>query len=148
MSVPVIDPTTSILALTRGRFCSVQLALASGSVPATSWALASGGFPDGLTLNTATGRISGTPSRESEGSGFVAEGTARNASGPNAPPKLVFGIEHSMVEPDGSLEALMEADLRAQNFHHLPTSVGWRAKVKKAILQIGRCPENPARKQP
>jgi hypothetical protein len=108
MPVPVLDSTTSILALTRGRFYAVQLALASASPPATSWALASGGFPDGISLHTATGRISGTPSRESEGSVFVAQVTANNASGPSAPLKLVFGIEHAKVEPDGSLEAFLD----------------------------------------
>jgi hypothetical protein len=108
MPAPILSPTTSILALTRGRFYFVQLALASGSAAATSWALASGGFPDGISLHTATGRISGTPSRESEGSVFVAQVTANNASGPSTPLKLVFGIEHARVEPDSSLEAFLD----------------------------------------
>jgi hypothetical protein len=34
--------------------------------------------------------------------------TANNASGPSAPLKLVFGIEHARVEPDGSLEAFLD----------------------------------------
>ncbi|MBU6303647.1 MAG: putative Ig domain-containing protein [Verrucomicrobia bacterium] len=108
MPAPILSPTTSILALTRGRFYSIQPALAPGSSPATSWSLISGGFPDGMTLNPVTGRISGTPSRESEGSVFVAMVTANNASGPSAPLKLVFGIEHARVEPDGSLEAFLD----------------------------------------
>ena len=108
MPAPVLSPTTSILALTRGRFYAVQPALATGSSPATSWSLASGGFPVGLMLNPATGRISGTPSRESEGSVFVAQVTANNASGPSAPLKLVFGIEHAKAEPDGSMEAFLD----------------------------------------
>jgi len=82
MPAPILSPTTTILALTRGRFYSIQLALAYGSPAATSWSVTSGGFPDGMTLNTTTGRISGTPSRESEGSVFVAQLTANNASGP------------------------------------------------------------------
>jgi hypothetical protein len=61
-----------------------------------------------MTLNPSTGRISGMPSRESEGSVFVAQVTANNASGPSAPLKLVFGIEHARVEPDGSLEAFLD----------------------------------------
>jgi len=108
VAIPILSPITSILALTRGRFYAFQPALAAGSPAATSWALASGGFPDGMTLNAATGRVSGTPSRESEGSVFVAMVTANNASGPSAPLKLVFGIEHAKVEPDGSLEAFLD----------------------------------------
>jgi hypothetical protein len=34
--------------------------------------------------------------------------TADNASGPSAPLKLVFGIKHTRVEPDGSLEAFLD----------------------------------------
>jgi hypothetical protein len=108
VAAPTISPTTSILALTRGRFYVFQPALASGSPPATSWSLASGGLPFGMTLDPATGRISGTPSRESEGSVFVAMVTASNADGPSAPLTLVFGIEHAKVEPDGSLEAFLD----------------------------------------
>ena len=108
MPAPILSPTTSILALTRGRFYSIQITHAPGSSPATSRSLISGGFPDGMTLNPTSGRISGTPSRESEGSVFVAMVTANNASGPSAPLKLVFGIEHARVEPDGSLEAFLD----------------------------------------
>ncbi len=130
MAVPILSQTTSILALTRGRFYSVQLALASGSPTATSWALASGGFPDGMTLSPSMGRISGTPSRESEGSVFVAQVTANNASGPSAPLKLVFGIEHAKVEPDGSLEAFMDLSTTGIGFRgHEETDETGRAVV-------------------
>jgi len=55
----------------------------------TSYALSSGSFPPGLTLNTSTGEISGTPT--SAGS-FIANVTASNAGGTSAPAALNFTI--------------------------------------------------------
>lgn len=55
----------------------------------TSYALSSGSFPPGLTLNTSTGEISGTPT--SAGS-FTANVTASNAGGTSAPAALNFTI--------------------------------------------------------
>jgi hypothetical protein len=83
-----------------------------------------------MTLSPATGRISGTPSRESEGSVFVAMVNAINASGQSAPLKLVFGIEHARVEPDGSLEAFLDLSTSGIGFRgHDKTDDQGRAVV-------------------
>ncbi len=74
-----------------GRFYSIQLALASGSVPAASGALVRAGFPDGMMFNESMSRISGTRSREPEGN------AGPNPSRPSAPVKLDFGIGHFHV---------------------------------------------------
>lgn len=55
----------------------------------TSYALSSGSFPPGLTLNTSTGEISGTPTAAGS---FTANVTATNAGGTSAPAALIFTI--------------------------------------------------------
>jgi hypothetical protein len=69
-----------------------------------------------MTLKATSGRISGTPSPESEGCVFVAMVTANNASDPSAPLKLVFGITHGRVEPDGSLESILDLSMSGIGF--------------------------------
>jgi hypothetical protein len=113
MAVPVINTTTSVLALTRGRYFAFQPMVALGSEAATSWSLSGGALPTGLSLNATTGLISGTPDRESEGSVMQTRLVANNASGSSTPLPLVFGIRYAEVEPDGSLHATVDLDTGA-----------------------------------
>jgi hypothetical protein len=93
MAVPIISTTTSILALVRGETYAIHLALADGSDPADTWHITSGGLPGGMELDEDTGRITGAPGPESEGSVLVASLIARNEDGDSAPIELVIGIE-------------------------------------------------------
>lgn len=110
MPVPVVDTTTSVLAWVRGKYYAFQPALAAGSDAATGWNIASGALPDGVSLNSTTGLISGTVDTEAEGSIWVAQLRASNGSGNSTPVRLTFGVEYPEVEADGALHALFDLD--------------------------------------
>ena len=60
VSVPVAVTTPSLPAATAGQAYTASLSAADGTAPYT-WAVTSGSLPAGLTLDPATGAISGTP---------------------------------------------------------------------------------------
>jgi hypothetical protein len=61
ISVPLQIVTTGLPGATKGVFYSVQL-VGDGGVAPYAWSRSSGSLPSGLTLNSTTGVISGTPS--------------------------------------------------------------------------------------
>src|SRR5690606_4235302 len=69
--------TTTLPATTAGTAYSTTLAAAGGRLP-YSWALASGALPPGLTLEPATGTITGTPI---EPGNFAVSVVLRDADG-------------------------------------------------------------------
>lgn len=85
MPIPVINTTTSVLGYRQWEQWTYQ-PYATNSP--TSWACPN--LPSGLTLNTATGAISG--SAEAAGI-FVVGLTATNGDGTSAPLQLTIGIE-------------------------------------------------------
>ncbi len=60
VSVPVTVTTTSLPAATAGQAYSATLTAADGTAPYT-WSVTSGSLPAGLSLNPATGAITGRP---------------------------------------------------------------------------------------
>ncbi|MFI5898198.1 putative Ig domain-containing protein [Actinoplanes sp. NPDC051513] len=60
-NVPALSVTTSSVTSTLNTAANYQLVAAGGIQPYVRWALASGLLPPGLSLNTATGVVSGTP---------------------------------------------------------------------------------------
>jgi hypothetical protein len=139
MAVPVIDPVTSVLVMTRGRAYAFQPALAPGSDAATSWSIVSGGLPTGLTLNTTTGRISGTPDSESEGSTFRVGLRATNGDGNSATVMLTIGIEYAPTDPHGGIDAVIDLDSGVLGF------VGLQQKTEdnRAVCHVRRGDEFP-----
>lgn len=132
MSAPIINDTTSVLALTRGKYYALQLSVLPGAVP-DSWAISGGGLPEGLTLDPDTGKISGTPTRETEGSVFCVDITATNGDGTSAPLSLVIGIERSIVEPSGEVEMWIDVETGYVEF-----ADGRRDDSGRALLEIAR----------
>lgn len=110
MPVPILNLTTSLLIFDRGRFNAFQPALAPGSSAATGWSLLSGGLPEGMALNATTGRISGVPGREAEGSVFNVQIVASNGSGASEPLDLVIGVAFAPMELDGAQELIFDLD--------------------------------------
>jgi hypothetical protein len=77
-AVTALAITTSALpAATAGSAYSATLA-ASGGVPPYSWSIAGGPLPSGLTLNSSTGAISGTPASASTASLSISVTDAEN----------------------------------------------------------------------
>ena len=102
MAAPVINTDTSVFAFTRGRYYSV--AFTATNTP-TSWTIAGGALPDGMSLDTGTGIISGAPNRDSEGSVFKLTLTATNgAAETSAETVFTIGVERPSSEPDGSMD--------------------------------------------
>ncbi|MGH9822713.1 MAG: putative Ig domain-containing protein, partial [Blastocatellia bacterium] len=60
--VPLQIPAVTLATAVRGNAFSQQLEAAGGQPPYT-WSIQSGALPDGLSLNPATGVVSGTPAR-------------------------------------------------------------------------------------
>lgn len=96
MAAPEISLSQQAIAIEQGAAFALRL-VAPG---ATSWSAS--GLPDGLTIDTSTGEISGNPTTIQE---KVALITATNADGSSSPAQLALGI----VAPSGSPASL---DLR------------------------------------
>jgi hypothetical protein len=89
----VIEPglriaTTALPNGTEGRAYAASL-VAVNNVGATTWAITSGSLPTGLTLNTSTGVISGTPTVVGTSSFSVQ---VSDSNGPSADPPRPFSI--------------------------------------------------------
>jgi hypothetical protein len=66
---PHVSVTTAVLpAATTGRAFSTTLAV-TGGTPSYQWLVLTGTLPAGLTLNTSTGAITGTPTSPTGSSG-------------------------------------------------------------------------------
>lgn len=102
MAIPVINPTTSILAYKQWEAWEYQ---PYATNTPTGWT--SGPRPPGMTLNAATGKISGAA--QSAGI-YLVELLASNASGSSAPLVLTIGIEPAAVAPDAKLDVTIDVD--------------------------------------
>ncbi len=100
---PVTITTNSLPAGTVGASYSQALAAMNGTPPYSSWTIASGSLPPGLTLNSSTGVISGTPST-STGSPFSFTVTVKDSAGvTSAPASLSISIVGSLTITTNSL---------------------------------------------
>jgi uncharacterized protein (TIGR03437 family) len=102
--VNIVTITTSSLpAGTVGVSYSQGLAATNGTPPYSSWTIASGSLPPGLTLNSGTGVISGIPST-STGSPFAFTVTVKDSNGVNSPPaSLSIALASSLTITTTSL---------------------------------------------
>jgi hypothetical protein len=85
--VPIPSVTAATVAGTVGTAVNYNT-VSSGSP--TSYAISSGTLPAGLSLNTSTGAITGTPT--AAGNGTVVSVTASNSAGTSAAANLTFNI--------------------------------------------------------
>jgi hypothetical protein len=134
MPIPVIYQSTSVHGLMRGRPFAFQPALAPGSPAASSWQLLSGTLPSGLTLNATTGKISGTPDSDAEGSTYTLGLSAVNADGVSAPLVLTMGVEYAPVEADGGLTAIIDLDTGVVGFPECDQ----RTEENRAVAHVRR----------
>lgn len=87
MAIPVINTTTSVLGYKQWQYFEFQPFAVTDS-PITAWACPN--LPEGLELDTTTGKISGA----AEVAGVFTVGlTATNSTGVSAPLALTLGIE-------------------------------------------------------
>ncbi|NBT90547.1 MAG: DUF1533 domain-containing protein, partial [Verrucomicrobia bacterium] len=85
--VPIPSVTAATVAGTVGT--AVNYSIVASGTP-TSYAISSGTLPAGLSLNTSTGAITGTPI--AAGSGTVVAVTASNSAGTSSAANLTFNI--------------------------------------------------------
>lgn len=72
--------------------------ITASNPPITSYALQSGSLPPGITLNTSSGAITGTPS-SAAASPYVANVTATNATATSAPKAVTFHVAPAISSP-------------------------------------------------
>lgn len=111
---PLVILTSALPAGTTASAYSVTLA-ASGGVTPYAWTLASGSLPSGLTLDPATGTISGTPAATGE---FPVTVTVTDAQGAAASGSLVIRIFEPLrilttALPEGTEGVAYQAQLQA-----------------------------------
>jgi len=111
---PLVILTSALPAGTTASAYSVTLA-ASGGVTPYAWTLASGSLPSGLTLEGATGTISGTPAATGE---FPVTVTVTDAQGAAASRSLVIRIFEPLrilttALPEGTEGVAYQAQLQA-----------------------------------
>lgn len=102
MPVPVINPTTSILAYRKGEYFAFQPAATNSP---TSWSAT--GLPPGMTINATTGLIQGAPTVQGV---YDVTLIASNALGPSAPLVVPVGVESVPYETDASIELDFDLD--------------------------------------
>jgi hypothetical protein len=111
MSIPLINPNTSVLGFTSGQYVVYQCSTTDGQTGA--WTCA--GLPDGLSINAGTGLISGTPTTPGIYNSTI---TFANANGTATLP-VTFGIDDGGFLPDVGIEVDIDLISGAVSF---PTS--------------------------
>lgn len=108
MPAPVINPQSSVPVLRVNQPYTFNLTLAAGSDAAASWA-AVDTLPPGLTINTTSGVISGTPTTAGV---REVRFTATNGSGTSTPVTVAFGILPVPYTAQGTMELDFDLDTR------------------------------------
>jgi hypothetical protein len=112
---PLSIATSSLPPATAGQAYDVLLKAAGGTPPYSNWSVTSGWLPAGITLNTNTGEISGTPTDVASASFTVQVAdstglTAAGAFGFNVAPPLPLTIPFSSL-PTGYIGSIYQATL-------------------------------------
>ena len=108
MPAPVINPQSSVPVLRVNQPYTFNLALTATSDAATSWA-ALDSLPPGITINTTTGVLSGTPTTAGVREVRI---TATNSSGTSTAVTVAFGILPVPYTAEGTMEINMDLDTR------------------------------------
>ena len=152
-TAPSITSTSPLPAATVGSAYSLKVS-ASGSTPMT-WAVTSGSLPSGLSLNSTSGIVSGTPSTASSATFTV---TASNAAGSNsrqfalttnaqsgAPKWYNLVSKNSGMCPDvlgistsagGTLDQWPCSGVNNQNFQFVAVQGGYKITAQNSGLQL------------
>jgi hypothetical protein len=108
MPAPVINPQSSVPVLRVNQPYTFNLTLAVGSDAAASWA-ALDALPPGITINTTTGVLSGTPTTAGV---REVRFTATNGSGTSTAVTVAFGILPVPYTAEGTMEINLDLDTR------------------------------------
>ncbi|MCC6862764.1 MAG: putative Ig domain-containing protein [Bryobacterales bacterium] len=128
-----INPALAVTATplpngTVGMAYSAQLNATGGVAPYSGWAVSGGSLPPGLTLNAASGLISGVPGRAT-GSPFGFSVTVRDSAGNTSPAQalsisVAAGVTVAItLLPNGTVGAAYSAQLNATG--GLPPYSNW-----------------------
>ena len=119
-TVPTITTTSPLTGGNVGGAYTAQLA-ATGTGPIT-WALTGGTLPPGLSLNTANGLISGTPTAAGTYSGILIKAT--NLKGPSAAVSfsITIGTATVLTKPAITADALPTGTIGVAYSYSIPAS--------------------------
>ena len=103
MAIPVITAPISPRIIAAG--VAFSQALSASNTP-TSWAAS--GLPSGLTIDTATGTISGTPLSQVESTATI---TATNGDGTSAAASIIFVVMATPPGMGGPFDIVLDYEL-------------------------------------
>ena len=142
LSITIVNPlaitTTSLPNGTVSVVYSAPLAAGGGLAPYSNWTVSSGTLPTGLTLNSATGVLSGTPTTTT-GSPFSFSITVKDTAGTTSPPQpLSLSIVNLLAisntsPPTGTVAVIYSAPLTATG--GVPPYSNWT--VSSGVLPPG-----------
>jgi hypothetical protein len=107
-AIPTLSITSSSLPNGQVNTAYSATLAATGGIPPYSWSLASGTLPPGLSLNAATGAISGTPTAAASATSltFKVTDSEKTAKSQTAPLSLTIAAAPSSGGGGGSVELI------------------------------------------
>lgn len=129
MPIPVIDVTTSVLAYRKNEYFVYQPA---ATETPTSWACL--GLPEGIDINTTSGKISGAAT---EPGVYNCTLTAINGTGTSLPLFLAMGIEAGVFETDSSIEVNIDLNTGLATVADTKANIIYGKRGDKLIISVG-----------